>query len=132
MSHILLRASAEATAWIAEKLHRGSPLPMLMKPVLTLCDEMRGYDTSGRVVWEHAHPFLMLGWDSVDQIKAFRYVPVEVSGFEVFVSPDTVRLLQGSELTLETVQVSFPVHSAEKGRVLTARPRPEEIVGTDL
>ena len=90
-------------------------------PILGFAYGYQGFDREWRAVAGYANHFFFLAWDYAEEVVSGDYLQIEIAGFKVFVSHDTLMRLEGMELVLETVEMDFSMPPGEKCQLLRTR-----------
>jgi hypothetical protein len=113
--------STEVITWFAEKLHNEVGDSSL-KPILSFVCSLQGFDEHGHLDHQIRKPFLLLSWDTLAAIESFGFIAINIAGFEVFASRDTLKRMTGKKLVIETVDTGVQNRRHAKWQLLRAVP----------
>jgi len=86
-------------------------------PILTARLKYQVTDKEGQIVERYSELSFGIGWHRLGTPTELGFFEIDVNGSKLFIGPNTLEMIKGKQLVLETVRVGFP-NPADKTRQL--------------
>jgi hypothetical protein len=122
MSVLPCDVSPETISFIAERLRLAAASPEVagLVPVLCFAFGFEELDADGTLTARFEGGDFDIGWYEPEKVSRPHVCAVELCGAKVFVLADTLSMLAGKKLKIETVEVGYPIAAARTKQLLRA------------